>query len=1203
MPRDTSKFKNIRTNIHNLGDITIQKLFGKRYNVKRIITESDKINQYKMHTTDSTSWLGLNITPISKSVKRDGSTVLIDKPAIRRSYARTIHMMNDIDNNPSVLPKDVHDFLFGRARTYYQKKLSLISGKYKNNPEKRDEFAGYLHAQYVLDARKKGLINNVDDYIDFILFHELNHSSPQQNYNNLADKHRHKDPANVLNKERLTNENAMKDYIEFKELVQKQQEGIYDGPIDKEGFQAVIQQTELRLRDVDEEILTRKLEDSHDVLTGRVKDPYRYADSWWTNSWVFNNLVPTPMKNVLQDRNLSTPIKKFFVKNFGDKGMLMNIEKHGGNSGNSTYMDAKLWEGEWVSLYMDLMKKYAEATNRTSGVANATQFMGVNIGKRKILDTRPVGFAEFSQNANMKYIKGERGADDLEQSAIDLYSKFYKDWEQRLIDTGLIGNKGFYESRVVDLDLDIKKITDDIAKLETELDVPKNGIEMTKGFNFTQKLLTEYITLKRKLNLSAEEAVKGHFGASAKDVKRFTQLGSILDNFEKRIRNAKVGLLRQKYESLANKNAKKVEAEDTLKAIAEDGMGLTENMFPRYWKRQNIAENRARFEEILTQWYMDNPSIYVFNEATGKYEQKLLKAGYEASRKRATDTTDGLLGMRDTTNETHSFFGMGKSKHFKHRTLDIPNNLVMDFIETDPFTVMKAYTNRVAPRYEFAKKNGNKDLDETIDDIREQGYADGLSTERVNSIVKEFNIMYERVVGTVQRDPDRWDNKVIQVLRDGAQLNYLGSAGFSTLPDMAKIMMEHDMSTLVKVLQGMVTEKGVRMNANEGVIAGEIIDIIKQQGGLRFSEELANDPLSNKSGFWGRYERGSAEAKNIFYMANLLAPMTKIFKSLDSAARCHTYIDIAMKRATGDRTLTKLELEYGSRYGIDFQNSLKIKELVDSGVITKTENGLWIANTEKWPTEYADLTRTFRGNLGQGILNTVLMGTPADLPQIVDGRVFIPMRVARMFGMKEDARVRGYAQMETGLLGMPFQFFSYSFAAMNKITSAYAQGQVRNKSVAFASAMGLGYMSIYIKSQLTDGGERNWENMSWEDKMARAFDQSGLLALMSDIYYTGMVTSAKLGGPDLGFGVIKPKFVDAPRDDTFGHVSSVASDIGGAGYSWGDSLIYDGLGSFVRGEYGLGAKNIIKDLPMARLWFLKGFVNDIGSGVEKIGRF
>lgn len=1205
LPRDKDKFKNIVVNIHNLGDLTLTKLFGKKYGVNKIITDQNKVADYKKHSAGSQNWSGLNVMPITKDIHRQGATVFIDKASITRTYARVIHMMNDIDNNPSVLPKDVHDFIFGRAKGYYKKKMGLLSTKYKDQPEKREQFQGYLHALYILEARKKGLINNVDDYIDFVLFHELNHSSPKQNYNNLKDGHRHKDPKYVLNMERLTNENAEKDFIAFRKLVNEKQQNMFDGPIDKEGFASVIQQTELRLKEVNEEITVRKLEDSHDVLTGRVKDPYRYADSWWTNSWIFNSLVPTPMKNVLQDRNLSTPIKKFFVKNFGDKGMLLNIEKHGGDSGNSTYMNAKLWEGEWVSLYMGLMKKYAEQTNRLSGVAEATQFTGVQVGKRRMLDTRPTGFAEFSTNANLKYIKGEKGADDLEQSAIDMFEKFYKDWEQRLIDTGLIGNKGFYESRQTDLGLDINKLEADIKGLEAELKVPKGGIEITKDYAFTQKLLTEYTALKRKINMSAEEAVKGHMGASAKDLKRFTQLGAILDKFEKRMRNTKVGLLRKKYETLANKRVILKEVEETLEAIKLDGVRQqpSELMFPRYWKRQNIADNRVRFEEILTDWYMKNPVIYRFNEKLGKYERVELKPDLKSAQARAKETTDGLLGMRDTTNETHAFFGMGKSKHFKHRTLDIPNSLVTEFIETDPFTVMKAYTNRVAPRYEFARMNGNKSLDEVLDDIAEQGYADGLSTDRVNSIVKEFNIMYERVVGTVQRDPDRWDNRVIQVLRDGAQLNYLGSAGFSTLPDMAKIMMEHDMGTIIKVLQGMVTEKGVRLNAKEGVIAGEIIDIIKQQGGLRFSEELANDPLSNKSGFWGRYERASAEGKNAFYMLNLLAPMTKIFKSLDSAARVHTYIDIAMKRATGDKSLTRQELEYGSRYGISFENARKIKELVDAGTITKTDNGLWVGNTEKWGAEYADLVRTFRGNLGQGILNTVLMGTPADLPQIVDGRVFIPMRIAKMFGMREDARVRGYAQMETGLLGMPFQFFSYSFAAMNKITSAYAQGQVRNKYIAFASAIGLGYMSIYIKSQLTEGGRRNWENMEWEDRFARAFDQSGLLALFSDLYYTGMVTSAKLGGPDLGMGLIDPKFVDRTREDTFGHVSSVASDIGGAGYSWGDSLIYDGLGEFVRGNYGTGAKNVIKDLPFARLWFLKGFVNDIGSGVEKIGRF
>ena len=84
------------------------------------------------------------------------------------------------------------------------------------------------------------------------------------------------------------------------------------------------------------------------------------------------------------------------------------------------------------------------------------------------------------------------------------------------------------------------------------------------------------------------------------------------------------------------------------------------------------------------------------------------------------------------------------------------------------------------------------------------------------------------------------------------------------------------------------------------------------------------------------------------------------------------------------------------------------------------------------------------------------MGTPADKPNIVDGIVYIPMRVAEKFGMKEDREFKGYARIESGLLGLPFQFYSYSLAAVNKITAAYGHGQLKNQWIGTALAMGLG---------------------------------------------------------------------------------------------------------------------------------------------------
>ena len=53
------------------------------------------------------------------------------------------------------------------------------------------------------------------------------------------------------------------------------------------------------------------------------------------------------------------------------------------------------------------------------------------------------------------------------------------------------------------------------------------------------------------------------------------------------------------------------------------------------------------------------------------------------------------------------------------------------------------------------------------------------------------------------------------------------------------------------------------------------------------------------------------------------------------------------------------------------------------------------------------------------------MGTPADKPIAVDGVFYVPMRIARLAGMKED-KVLGYARIEQPLMALPFQFYSYS---------------------------------------------------------------------------------------------------------------------------------------------------------------------------------
>ena len=111
--------------------------------------------------------------------------------------------------------------------------------------------------------------------------------------------------------------------------------------------------------------------------------------------------------------------------------------------------------------------------------------------------------------------------------------------------------------------------------------------------------------------------------------------------------------------------------------------------------------------------------------------------------------------------------------------------------------------------------------------------------------------------------------------------------------------------------------------------------------------------------------------------------------------------------------------------------------------------------------------------------------------------------------------------------------------------------------------------------------------MDIEDKMLRAFDQSGIAALISDMYYQSMIVTHALGLPDTGFGVFEKK---GPRETT---PFDAVTGVGGAGLGITDDFVRRGLFEFLTGNTGEGGKYMIRNLPFARLWFLKGFTNDM----------
>lgn len=1033
-----------------------------------------------------------------------------------------------------------------------------------------------------------------------------------------------------------------------------------------------VQRERENLLDVRREQNLRQVEEMRNM---NLEDAYGQANNIYTDSWLYT-AVTTPMKRILQG-DLPGAVKALAVTLAGDSGVLLKMNEAGIATPKSVYQYAATRNGEWLRVYNKMMEKYGQHTKKGYNTV-----VDVNISN---LDG---SFSKFLRDTNERYVRGERGASPAQNEALELLGEFYKEWETRLTDVGILGEMRGLQAKNIRIEKDIDRITDQIAELESKPTLSKKQAthlerlrtrilrkedQIAENESVMQTIRDENegsvprgeeVMFPRYWDRDAIKARRQEFAKILRD--HFTNNPIVYERVEyegREIRNISElsdKELLARYSGEFNLRRISTEAEESIPAIGDkpvlgmyfrfdDETGILYVNRMRAYKRyteisKKMQDPAAAYKELhdkgdaSTQgWhhrkYMyDNWSSFKnfndfqdflilhelhhakirpgykedvvalemrVNEAAmsrmakehasirsrrPKYVERELPVDEKSVDERVQATIKQIIDEPDPAGDANAFYGLNRSKHFRHRKLDIPNALVTEFIQMDPMAVMKAYTQRVAPQYEFAKMYGGKSLEDLLDDIDDSMFAAGKSVSQTNKVRRDFIHLHDRVVGTVLEDPTALMQRTATVLRDAAQLNYLGSAGFSTLPDFAKIMMEHEVGDIMKALFGILTDERVRLNTKEAQLAGEALEIIAGDAHMRLIDEISNDPFSQ-----GFYQKNVSKLKWGFYMANLLAPMTNVMKKLDATVRAHSIIDMSMRVAgAADKAASKFDVEYLARYGIGQAEAKQFAELVENGTIEKLENGLFVANSEAWPKQYHKLRDEFRSSMNSGIMNTILMGTPADKPIIVDGVAYVPHRIGKMFGMKEHDRFRGYSRIENGLLGLPFQFYSYTLAAVNKITASYATGQAKNRVMAMLTSMGLAYVGLELKNM-----GRPWvmDNMEFEDKLARSFDMSGVLALYSDAFYTSMHVSAALGGPDLGMGVIEPK---APIEEGW---SGAAMEVAGAGPSIGQD-VGEGVYELMNGDYGEGAKQIIRSMPYARLWIWRDFMNEATAALS-----
>ena len=587
--------------------------------------------------------------------------------------------------------------------------------------------------------------------------------------------------------------------------------------------------------------------------------------------------LSTPIRRVLSAA-IPDSVKERMSRMASDSALLQNLHTMGKTLGASVYQRMVPLKGEWVKADFKLTELWGLQIG-----TDIKRRAGMNLTEKAVALESKFGsgqrqtYNDFLVEINRQRVFKEEPKTEVEVAARKVLDDFYDVWGQRLQETGLIGNKN-------KLDSDILKVDGRIADLEARL----AKIESNPKFKY------------KKMTVAS--------------------IRSQMTRATKR----REGL------------------QDSLDSIADGETNVTpanEDFFsPRYFDHATVRARREDLEKIISEWYGDNPFIYV-RDKSGRIVKQRLDSNKTATDARAKATVSKILN--ETTEDADEFFGSGKSMHLKHRGLDIPNHLVWEFMVQNPIDTMKSYVHKTGGRYEFAKMFDGQDFDEMLEDVRLEMMEAGHSQRDINKVGRDFIHMYDRVVTSVMKtDPDRWDNKAAFVMKEAAQFNYLGSAGLSAIPDFSRIIMEHELGDVLRGLTEILSNERVRLDSKELNWAGEALEMAQGNVSIRMIDDISNNPRATT-----KYDM----MKNAFYIANGLSPITQFAKTLDSIIRGHVIIKDSIAWKNG--TISKQNKEYLLRYGISEEMALNIAAAPHQST-GNPSNPFYLPNTKDWEGGY-----------------------------------------------------------------------------------------------------------------------------------------------------------------------------------------------------------------------------------------------------------
>ncbi|WP_432457367.1 hypothetical protein ACJU27_16460 [Enterobacter hormaechei] len=563
--------------------------------------------------------------------------------------------------------------------------------------------------------------------------------------------------------------------------------------------------------------------------------------------------------------------------------------------------------------------------------------------------------------------------------------------------------------------------------------------------------------------------------------------------------------------------------DEELKALGQT------SYFPRVYRVGKIVNERDKFRDILVNWW-------------ARGAQGMSKEDAEIA---ADATINKIVGAR-IPQDFVNVFTVKVPGSSKSRTLNLPDSMMREYLESDANYVLQRHIRESAPDIELTRTFGDRAMEKQLKDIQDE-YDElmranpkdqaKLAKARENDI-RDIMAMRDRLVGTYKMpdDPGSFFVRAGRALRNVNFVTKLGGMTVSAIPDLARGVMVQGFSKTMKGY-GALISRSPALKASKAEMAKMAVGL---ETVLNTRSRLMAD-LVDSSTRTNAVEAGLDRVTDVFGKLTLMGQFNDVNKAINGMITS----DGILSGTFAGRRLAKLGINdnMAARIRSEFE---KHGEIID---------GWHIGNFEKWDDQH--VAGVFQSAVLKDTNNIIIT------PGVGDTPLWASTTIGRSI----------------------FQFRSFTTASYNRATIGGLSEGTGQFYYGAAFQIGLGALTYALK-QYANGKEVDW---SPQKLVIEGIDRSGILGPLME--YNNMAEKATGGmvglGALLGTGTqsryASRGFIGSALGPTFGLLDTITDVTAGVlNGDAGDRVLH----------------NVRTLLPGNNLFWIAPLINQVDPGMK-----